>query len=173
MRWGYLGGAVLFAAGIAVGLLLAVPPILQIGDRIEAFPKTRISEGAVQLQRREYDVYLEVPDTTPESPWTLTIRDAAGRDVPLRPASGSVTYSWSGRSGERVGKVRVTTPGRHLIRGTGPPDTRVVFADEVAGDVLKSVLGGVGAFFLFGAAAVVLIVVTAARRRPREVKRWP
>lgn len=173
MRRALLLGGLLIAAAFAAGLALAVPPFIETADRIESFPKTRISEGAVELRSGEYDVYIDVPSSTPESTWSLTLRDPQRREVPILPSGGSITYDWFGRSGERVGKVRITAPGRHLVRGSGPPGARVVFADDVFGGVGKGLLAGAAAFFLLAAAGVVVIVVALARRGPREPKRWP
>lgn len=166
-------GVLLIAAGLVAAVAIALPPFLDVKDRIESFPKTRLSEGAVQLEAREYDVYLEVPTGTGDFGWTLSVRDGGGADVPLRRAPGSVTYSWFGRDGERIAKLRVARAGRHLVRGTGPPGARVVFARDVIGGIGRSLLLAGIAFLALVAAGIVVIVLGVARRPPQEPKRWP
>ena len=166
-------GLLLIAAGFAAAAAIAVPRFLGVKDQIESFPQTRLSEGAVELERREYDVYLDVPSGTGDFGWTLEVRDPAGRPVPLRRGGATVTYDWFGREGSRIAKLRVTRPGRHAVRGTGAPGADVVFAEDVIGGMGRSILLALGALALLGSAGVVLIVLGAARRAPREPRRWP
>ena len=166
-------GLLLIAAGFVAAIVIAVPPFVDLKERIESFPKTRLSEGSVELEAREYDVYLDVPSGTGDAGWTLGIRDAEGREVPLTRTSGDVTYEWFSREGARIGKVRVTTPGRHVVRGTGPAGADVIFAEEIIGDLGRSLLYAAGALALLGSAGVLLIVLGFAKRKPREPKRWP
>lgn len=166
-------GLLLIAAGFVAAIVIAVPPFVDLKERIESFPKTRLSEGAVELEAREYDVYLDVPSGTGDAGWTLRMRDAEGREVPLRSTSSSITYDWFGREGARIGKVRITAPGRHVVRGTGPAGADVVFAEEVFGDMGRSVLYAAGSLALLGSAGVLLIVLGFSRREPREPRRWP
>ena len=167
-------GVLLIVAGIVAALVIAVPRFVDLKDRIESFPKTRLSEGTVQLEAREYDVYLDLPSGTGDAGWTgPSIRDPDGRELPVRPAPGDIDYEWFSREGSRIGKVRISTAGRHVVRGTGPPGADVVFADDVIGDMGRSVLLALAAFGLLGAAGLVVIVLAFARRRPQEPKRWP
>ena len=167
-------GLLLIAAGFVTAGLIAVPPFLDVKERIESFPKTRFSEGSVELEAREYDVYLDVPSGTGDAGWTgPSIRDPEGRELALRAASGSITYDWFGREGSRIGKLRVTTAGRHVVRGTGPPEADLVFADDVFGDTGRSLLVALAALTLLGSAGVMLIVLGIAKREPQEAKRWP
>ena len=166
-------GVVLLVAGFVAAAAIAVPRFLGVKEQIEGFPKTRLSEGAVQLQVREYDVYIDVPAGSGEAGWTLSVRDAEGREVPLRPGDDTVEYAWGSREGWLAGELRVTTAGRHLVRGTGPPSADVVFADDVVGDMGRSVLYALGALALLGGTGLVVMIVGFARRRPREPKRWP
>ena len=166
-------GLLLIVAGFVSAAAIAIPPFLGVKDQIESFPKTRLSEGAVELERREYDIYLDVPSGTGNSGWTLDVLDPEGRPAPLRPAAGSITYDWFGREGSRIGKLRVTRPGRHAVRGTGVPDADVIFAEDLIGGVGRSLGIAFAALALLGSAGVVLIVLGAAKRRPRDPKRWP
>ena len=166
-------GLLLIAAGIVVAVAIAVPRIVGVKDQIDSFPKTRLSEGSVQLERREYDVYLDVPSGTGDAGWTLGVRGPDGNEVPLRPAGGSITYDWFGREGSRIGKLRVPEPGRHVVRGTGPSGADVVFATDIVGDVGRGLLLAAAALVVLGAAGVVLIVLALSRRRPSEPRRWP
>jgi hypothetical protein len=146
---------------------------LDVKDRIDSFPRTRLSEGTVQLEAREYDVYLDVPSGTGEFGWTLAVRGPTGRELPLRTGGASFDYEWFSREGSRIGTLRVTDPGRHVVRGTGAPGADVVFADDVVGDMGRTVLLAVAALVLLGAAGLVLVVLAIARRAPREARRWP
>ena len=166
-------GALLIVAGFASAAAIAVPRFLDVKDTIEAFPKTRLSEGSVVLERKEYDVYLDQPASSADAGWTLSVRDPENRELELRPAGGEVTYDWSGRKGSRIGKLRVITPGRHVVRGTGPPGADVVFADELFSDMGRTLLLALAVLFALGLAGVVVIVLALARRTPREGKRWP
>jgi hypothetical protein len=93
--------------------------------------------------------------------------------VPLRLGSSTVTYEWFGREGYRQGTLRVTNAGRHVIRGMGPSGADVVFADDVVGDMGRTLLLAVAVFGLLGTAGVVLTVLGIAKRVPREPRRWP
>ena len=167
-------GLLLIAVGIVVAAAIAVPRFVGLKHQIDSFPKTRLSEGSVELERRDYDVYLDVPSGTGDAGWTgPSIRGPDGRELALRPAAGSITYDWSGREGSRIGKLRVAEPGRHVVRGTGPPGADLVFATDVIGGLGRSLLLAGAAFFSFGAAGVVLIVLGIARRRSPEPRRWP
>ena len=166
-------GVVLLVAGFVAAVAIAVPRFIGISEQIEGFHKTRLSEGSVQLQAREYDVYLDLPAGTGDAGWTLSVSDPEGREVPLRPRGSTVTYAWGSREGSRIGRLRPATAGRHVVRGTGPPGADVVFADDVVGDMGRSILYAVGALALLGGAGVVLMIVGFARRKPGEPKRWP
>jgi hypothetical protein len=167
-------GLLLIAAGFVTAALIAVPRFLDVKDRIESFPKTRLSEGSVELEAREYDLYLDVPSGTGDAGYTgPSIRDPQGRELPVRSASADITYDWFGREGSRIGTVRVRTAGRHVVRGTGPPGADLVFADDVIGDMGRTLVFAGAAFFILGAAGVAMIVIALARRRPQEPARWP
>ena len=166
-------GLVLIVAGFVAAVAIAVPRFVGVKDQIEGFPKTRLSEGSVELERRAYDVYIDVPAGTGDFSWTLSVRDPTGREAAVLPSGSTVDYAWGSREGWLAGELRVTTAGRHVLRGTGPPGADVVFADDVVGDMGRSILYAVGALALLGGAGVVLMIVGFGRRKPREPKRWP
>ena len=172
MRWGYVGGGVLILAAFISALMVIGFRILALEDKIDSFPKASISEGAVELKRGVHNVYVDAPAAAGFG-WTLAIRDPERREVPLRRAGTTFEYSLGDREGTLVGKITVTTPGRHLITGTGPPGTRVIFGRGVIRGIFGAVLLGLGILVVLGGAGLALIVVTAARGRPREQKRWP
>ena len=166
-------GLILIAAGFAAAAAITVPRFLNVKEQIEGFPKTRLSEGSVQLERRAYDVYIDVPSGTGDVGWTLSVRDPQGREVTLRPSTSSITYDWSGREGSRIGKLRATVAGRHVVSGTGPPGADVVFADDVVGDMGRSLLWAFVVLLVFASAGTLALVLGFTRHRPREAKRWP
>lgn len=173
MRGFLLGGFVILAAAIAAAFH-AVSGFMEIEDRIDAFPKTGLSEGSVLLQARRYDVYVDVPAGSGDFRWSLRVLDDARRELEIGPATSSVEYDLGGRSGMLVGKLVVPRAGRHLVRGTGPPGARVVFAQGVFGTVGSTILGATLIFLGGLAVGIAIIVVAVARRRgPQEPKRWP
>ena len=166
-------GLVLIAAGFVAAGAIAVPRFLDVKEQIEKLPKTPLSGGSVQLERREYDVYLDVPAGTGDAGWTLSLRGPEDREVPLLPGGATIAYEWASREGSRIGKLRARTAGPHVVRGTGPSGADVVFADDVVGDMGRSLLLAVSALALLGGGGVLVLIVGIARRRPREPKRWP
>jgi hypothetical protein len=174
-RAGYWIGGLLGLAAVIGAIVFGGTRLEKIDDTIDGYPKTNLSEGSVELEARDYNVYLDVPGGTGEFRWTLAVRDAERRDVPLRSTSTDFTYDLGGREGSLIGKLRAPAAGRYVVRGTGPPDSRVVFGEGgLLGSVATAVLGALAILGIGGAAALGLIVLTVVRRRPRpEAKRWP
>jgi hypothetical protein len=171
---GYWIGGFLILLAIAGGLGFVIARIIQIGDRIDEFPKGGLAESSVQLEARDYHVYLDVPNGTGGYSWTLAVRGPREQQLELRPTSTDITYDIGGREGELIGRMRVDEPGRYLIRGTGPPGARVVFGESIFGGIFSTVVGGLAIFFVLGGAGLALIIVTAVRGRGKqEPKRWP
>jgi hypothetical protein len=174
-RGGYWIGGVLIAAAVAGAIIFAGLRVDRVANAIDDYPKTSLSEGSVQLEAREYNVYIDVPGGTGEFRWELSVVDEANIEVPLDLTSSDFTYDFGNREGALVGSLRPSVAGRHRVRGSGPPGARVIFGDEgILGSIGSLVLGALGILVLGGGLGVTLIIVTAVRRRgPQEAKRWP
>ncbi|HEU4492223.1 MAG TPA: DUF2510 domain-containing protein [Jiangellales bacterium] len=176
--WYWLAGALVVGAVVlaAVGLVLGLTSFDRRIDEMQRVPLPGTGEVTFTDAGR-YDLYYEgVGAGEGEVPaFTVSLLPVdGGEPVQIGGDEGTVTYTFGGRSGIRVGSFEIDSPGRYVLEadadGTvvGPAELAVGrgLGRSIAGPLLLA-LGGALILFLLG---VVLALVVALRRRsaPRQ-----
>lgn len=168
---GFWIGGLLIGAGILLGIGGVAFGVKQINDVVNGLQRVpAVSGGTVELGEGTYQVFLEGPGADDAfGGGAFTVVGPDGTDLSLRPDRVRETYDFGGRSGRKLGRIEVTSPGTHQVAAGGSPTSSS--ADDLAfgrrGPVragLVPILGGVLGGVALGIAGVIVLIVTGVRR---------
>jgi hypothetical protein len=170
MRAGFWLAAALAVTGLVVAGVWALLAFTAFNQHIDQFARTTApGQTTVSISQPGTGiVYYEYPRGTTPTDVTVTIIDPSGKQVDLKQVGYNLTYdvpSQNGRVGEAVLQFRAETAGPYVLQVEGDvPAARIAVGDNIAGYVVRSILGIVGVAVVTGGAAVTLVVVTAVKR---------
>lgn len=138
----------------------------------------------LNLQPGQYSVFLEEQSiasgkifSTTQSIDGLACRVNSAQDgasVAIERSSANVSYSVNGRSGHSVLEFPIHQGGRYAFacdydKNPKGPEVVVAVGSGVGEAIVRTVLGGLGAFFGgMGAGAIVILVVVFKREREKK-----
>jgi hypothetical protein len=172
-RLGYWIGGGLLAAGVLGAILWGVLGFAHIATTIDDLQRFAIpSTSTAHLEARKYTVYVEGPgadESTP--PVDLFVTHARSeRAVPVRPYSGSLTYSFD-TSGSAVATVAPPRDGDYVVRARGvgaPGGYELALGPSVGGRIVATIVGAFAIGGVLGLAGLGLLVATGVRRSRRR-----
>jgi hypothetical protein len=167
-----VGSVVWFVLNLALGLLAVDHQV----DRFQRVPLP--GQGEVSFtEPGGYVLYYEglgAPEVA-IPPFTASLMPGSGdASIPISDYGGSLTYDFSGHSGQAVGTFNIDTPGRFLLRTESEVDgvgqATVAVGQSVGGGIVRTVvLALVGAPVLFLGGAALAVVVAIRRRRAQRL----
>ncbi|MDP6636256.1 MAG: hypothetical protein QGG42_15255 [Phycisphaerae bacterium] len=99
------------------------------------------------------------------------VSKADGREIPLHQGSVSTSYSMGSRSGVSIFDFSIDSPGEYVFSAQYPPgrdgpETVMAIGHGFVGQLLVTILGGIGIMFgSLGLAAAIAVVTFVKRRR--------
>lgn len=177
--WYWVAGAIALA-GIVGGIVLAIVTVVDTIDEVDAWPRIDVPGTAdVSLDRGDHTLFLEYPGAyegyraiAPD----VEVTSPSGVEIPVvRRPYGGTTYSWSGHQGESFASFFVPEDGTYQIEvvSDSEPLQEVAIGQDITGQVVLRVLGGMGIAGLSVIAAGTIVVVTAMRRGKEKRRRRP
>jgi len=172
--WYWVALAV-FVAGVAWWVVSFVT----VTERVNSFQRAPFpGTGVISLTRGDYVVYYEgrgaSSGTVPEGHIHMVSLSgaAAGRDVTMKPQSGSLTYQFGSHVGAAAGTVQIPVSGRYWVQSTSATlrGGHLAFGSSVAGWIVGAVVptAVVPAAVLMLAGVVGAIVVAIIRHKRLE-----
>lgn len=170
---GFWIGGVLIVLALVAGIGGVALGVTRVTDAIDGYQRASLRDGGtLQLEAGAYNVFLESPgiDDDPLSSFgtsDVQIVNSEGRAVPIGSAgSVSLTYSYGGHDGRRIGKVTIDQAGTYRVQasptGFGSQSVAVGKGDPTGGLVLVGL--GIAAGFVLGIAGVIVLIVSGVRR---------
>lgn len=187
-RWYYLLSILILVAGVSLFVFLLIRGIGGITDKLVQMEAPGTAEMTFQ-ETGTYTVFYErqsvmggrVYNTGQnlQGLWVNVVSKETGDQAPITQSSTRTTYTIGGRSGVSVLEFNVDRPGVYQISAAyrdnraGQPVVLAI-GHGVAGRIVGTVLGGLGA--LFGSillAAIIFAVTFVKRRRASRAHAWP
>jgi hypothetical protein len=178
----YVLGALLIAAGVITAIVLLVVWLVQASDRVDKFARFRVRpQGGGQAtltfaKPGTYTVYYEYEgkvdgtkisnDSDPPSQLTIDIKDPSGASVPLTDDNNDVTFSFNGRAGRAIKKVKIPSAGEYSfsVTSSATDDFAIAVGKEVLGTIVPWIIGAAAAFLVGLGLGLALIITTASKR---------
>jgi hypothetical protein len=189
--WYWIGG-VLIALGVIGFLVVLSIWFVRASDAVDKFARVIVPpEGAqadLQFKKAgEYTLYYEYRSKVdgqsvnnsahdPPSQLAVTVTDANGTDIPVKPYTNDFSVSVNDKLGPAFGKVNIPAPGTYTMKVTS--DATAPFVIAIGKGVLQSIwpwwiLGALAILVLGLALGLFSIISTAVKRgrRKRELRR--
>ena len=171
--WYWVAGAM--AVGSVVWFVLNLVLGLGVVNRqVDGFQRVSLpGQGEVRFtEPGGYVLYYEglgASDATIPAFNASLVAVGGDGEVPISDYGGSLTYDFSGNSGQAVGTFHIDKPGRFLLRtesGVDGTQANVAVGRSVSGGIFRTVvLVLVGTLVLFFGGAALAVIVAIRRHR--------
>jgi hypothetical protein len=186
-------GALLIAAGVAAGITLLTVGIVSTSRTVDNFGRFA-APGSATLEFKKpgtYTIYYEYESevcpvggggrscetisASHDKPRNLaiTVTNSKGAKLPLRSVDNEVSFSVSGKAGEAVNRVEISTAGTYQISADAATSETFAIAvgRGVFGHLIAYILGAVGAALVLIGLGLATLIVTGVKRGRRKRER--